>query len=258
LSRTLAVPRLALAKLGKKRETTVNELSEDDRRAPYVTYRNLTDFIDETLSRVNLPEHIDPHFLRTLGMSPHTQLLLLQALRVIGLIDDDRRPTEALRHATKYPESRRAMLQAWGTGFYADQIELAKQQASALELQDSFGRFGYRGSTLRKAMGFFLGLSQDVELPTSRYFATPRQFPQPSTRRPERLGRFHSAGPMIRRVEEGERRVIAFAEAGQIVLDVQLRWLDLPLETIQRLRGIIGELEDLGRGGAAQPAEPVS
>jgi hypothetical protein len=59
---------------------------------------------------------------------------------------------------------------------YPDQLRLAGEHATADQLAESFRELsGYQGSTLRKAITFFLNMAKYAELPLSPFFRPPAQ-----------------------------------------------------------------------------------
>ena len=235
-------------------------------RAPYVSYETLTNFVDKKLGAGNIvPPRIDRGFLDNYAGS--VQPLIHQALRGMGLIDDERVTQPALRLAATGVAERKQVFGDWARAFYAEQIELAQQGATAQMLHESFTRRGYTGSTMRKAVVFYLALSTDVGLPTSPHFKPPRQNPvQNGTSRKPGGGRAGGgrstaseppAAPPPRESGAAERKTINFGSAGTVTIEVNVRWLDLPEETFIGLRKVVNDLAALERATSANP-EPAS
>jgi hypothetical protein len=225
---------------------------------PYIAYATLANFLDNKLGTNPLPPRIDRGFLDSYAGSVQAQLL--SALRLMGFIGDQGEVLEPLREATRSPDLRKKVIRDWALNFYREQVELARQNATAQMLYETFSRQKYSGSTLRKAIVFYLSLTDDVGLPKSPHFRPPRQtsprLPQkPATRRPPARGGqrplveqasgavsgIQSAGP-----EQGERKVITLGDAGTVTITVNVRWLDLPDQTFSKLRSTIRVLEALG------------
>src|SRR5437773_821555 len=72
---------------------------------PYVSYRTLMSQI-ERMESEGIPSKIDKHFL--VGMAGGTQNHFRQALRSMGLVDEDSRPTELLHHLVGVRDRERA------------------------------------------------------------------------------------------------------------------------------------------------------
>lgn len=72
---------------------------------------------------------------------------------------------------------------------YACQLDLAEQNATSQMLFESFAGHGYTGSTLRKAIVFYLSLVEYLGLPNSPHFRAPKQSATPTAKRRFRLSR---------------------------------------------------------------------
>jgi hypothetical protein len=225
------------------------EPAEQGWKAPYVTYTTLCTLTDR-LGNGAVPPRIDRGFLDTLSGS--TQAMLLSTLKVMGLIGDAGEVLPALREAAAGPDARKAVFRGWAEDFYAEQLELAKQNATAQMLHETFMRHKYTGSTLRKAVVFFLSLCEDVGLPTSPHFKPPRQTaptPRKRKRAPGTTLQPESAAPpeFSEQPARGEQKTVSFGDAGSVSISVNVRWLDLPEPVFRGLRDIVKNLEDLER-----------
>jgi hypothetical protein len=122
----------------------------------------------------------------------------------------------------------------WAQDFYAEQIKLAGQHATAQMLWETFSKQGgLTGSTLRRAVIFYLALSKDAGLPVSAHFKSPKAAPsaQKSSRTPpppltvmetpERDSSVHDG------VTAHERRTVTLGTAGTVEIIVNVRRLDL-------------------------------
>jgi len=153
-------------------------MTDDDRaewRPPYVSYETLCNFVEKRLGSQPLPPRVDKGFLDNYAGS--VQAVLLSALKTIGFIDEQHTVQPALKEAAAGPDDRKAVMRRWASTYYARQVELAEQAATAQMLQESFASSGYTGSTLRKAIVFYLTLAKDLDLPSSPHFKPPRQTP---------------------------------------------------------------------------------
>lgn len=234
---------------------TTSDSAQDSWRAPYMSYATLSNFLDTKISAGAVPPKIDSGFLDNYAGS--VRPLLIATLKTIGLIDDESLVQDPLREAVRGPESRKAVLSAWAERFYAEQIELAKQNATASMLWASFTKHQINGSTMRRAVIFYLGLSEDVGLPTSAYFKPPKAPPSEGRRPTPKSERKDGqdadtppadqpASPTPPPAAAGvERRIINLGAAGRVEVTVQVRWLDLPDDTFTKLRKLIKDIEAL-------------
>jgi len=245
---------------------TSDDAQEDSWKAPYMSYATLINFLDNKIGGGAVPPRIDRPFLDNYAGS--VQLLLIASLKTIGLIDDNSNVTERLRVAVRGPESRQAVLKSWAGEFYREQIDLATQNATAQMLWESFSRRGFNGSTLRRAVIFYLALADDLQLPVSAFFKPPKAPSRiaPSERKakekPAEQAAFHedhrdpSAAPP--RAVGAETRIVNLGNPGKVTVIVEVRWLDLPDAKFAKLREIIRDLEALEEGADASAEAGVT
>lgn len=143
--------------------------------APYVGFGTFKNFIGK-LGENHMPPQIDASLIK--GQSGGTQAALLVAMKSLGLIDDDGNVQDELRslasaHGTKKwaTEFRGVLLAAYDEVISAVPLE----NGTAKQLEDAFrAKTSLSGSTLRKAIGFFLRALQDAEVPLSPHFRAPK------------------------------------------------------------------------------------
>lgn len=233
---------------------TEEAVASDGWRAPYVSYETLTNFIDKKLAGQLVPPRIDTHFLDSYAGSVRPQIMA--ALKAMGMISDSGASLDPLRHAAEDPNARKAIMKDWAASFYGEQIALAHQAATAQMLWESFSKHGYSGSTLRKAVVFYLALVSELELPTSPHFKAPKA--QQSGKTTTRVRRAvktpdSSADPpppappgVIPLAPGAEVKTVSFGEVGTVTVTTALRWLELPDEKFVALRKAIRDIEALG------------
>src|SRR6266516_654481 len=240
---------------------TVSEPDKDDKgwHPPYMSYETLANFFDKKIGDNPVPPRIDTYFLDNYAGS--VRPLLISTLKTMGMLGENNVVLEPLREAVRGgAESRKAVLRAWATDFYADQIALAGQHATAQMLWETFSkRGGLSGSTLRRAVIFYLALAKDVGLPVSAHFKSPkatistpkqprvqRVQPQPPPSGPPVLDQgkdIQDEGPAL------ERRDVTLGTAGTVSIIVNVRWLDLSEDQFTKLRKLIKDIEALGLSG---------
>ncbi len=152
-------------------------------RAPYMSYETLVNFFDKKIGDNPVPPRIDTQFLDNYAGS--VRPLLVATLKTLGMLDDNSQVLEPLRQAVRSPDARKAVLRSWAEPFYAEQIALGKRHATAAMLWETFGKQGaLTGSTLRRAVIFYLALAKDIGLPVSAHFKSPKA--PPSSRKTPR------------------------------------------------------------------------
>jgi hypothetical protein len=224
-------------------------------KPPYISYATLTGFIDTKLGSGEIPPpRIDRGFLDNYAGS--VQAHLLQALRAMQLIGPAGEVTDALKLAARSPDERKRVFKQWAEQFYGPQQTVAERSGTAQMLWESFAPTKYTGSTLRKAIVFYLALAEDVGLKRSPYFKPPKQSPQAAPRKatkPSNGNAQPSATPAsdpVTRPTSGEVKIVDFGEAGRVTVHVDVRWLDLPIDQFTQLRSLINELERLTQAAA--------
>lgn len=217
-----------------------------DDKPPYISYTTLHNFLDR-LGSGPIPPRIDKSSLDT--YSGGTQGILLATLRSMEFIDGDGNVLAPLREAATDSDARKAHLGVWASRTYDKQIALAAENGTAQMLHESFADTGYQGSTLRKAVVFYLQMVEYLGLPNSPHFKAPRQ-PQPSRRRrPPAPPTATPAEPVAvapaRSTAEGQTTVIHVGDMATITVTVDAQWLRLPVDTLTGIRKAVSDLEAL-------------
>jgi hypothetical protein len=137
---------------------------------PYVSYRTFRNFIDRLQQR--LPSRIDRSYWGDI-LSGSTGTQLMAALRFLGLIDVNGKPTEQLKPLVSARGEPRAQLlrnvttQAYG---FVLKSTLDIESATYSQLQEVFhDAFQLTDDVSRKCVKFFIALSGDAGLPISPF-----------------------------------------------------------------------------------------
>jgi hypothetical protein len=177
----------------------------------------------------------------------------------MGYVDHEGRVLPPLREGVRDANARKAHLRAWARQFYARQIDLAEQHATSQMLHESFAIYGFSGSTLRKAIVFYLALVEYLELPTSPHFRAPKQSATAPSRRRQRTTRAFTPfepvtvpAPQTPQAASGEVSVIEIDDLATITITVNAQWMKLPVQTITAMREAIDKLVALGTGTSEQ------
>lgn len=233
-----------------------DQTSNED-KPPYLSLTTLLNFFDRW-GDGPIPPRIDKSALE--NYSGGTQAVLMSTLRLMGYVSPDGQVLPELRYAVRDTDARKAHLAEWARHFYAEQLKLAEENATAQMLHESFAGHGYTGSTLRKAVVFYLSLVEYVGLPNSPHFRAPKQSGTPLAKR-----RMKAGGPGVRTVHDqtpapapaqatspamprGETTVVRIGELATITITVDAQWMRLPIETITSMREAISKLEALDTG----------
>jgi hypothetical protein len=229
-----------------------DQMANED-KAPYLSLTTLLNFFDRW-GNGPVPPRIDKSALD--NYSGGTQAILLSTLRLMGYINHDGMVLPDLRDAIRDEHLRKVTLARWADHFYAEQLDLAQTNATSQMLQESFAKYGYNGSTLRKAIVFYLALVEYLGLPNSPHFRPPKQSATPPSRR--RTPRPQAVWSNLMALPEttpasptphGETTVIKIGDLATITVTVDAQWLRLPVETISTIRTAVKDLEGLADSG---------
>jgi hypothetical protein len=204
-----------------------------------------------------LPPKIDRSYLDS--MAGNVQTYLMAALRSFELIGPDRTVTPELKELTKNPDGRPAMIAELLNKFYPEIVELGKSNATALQLEEAFRKFGLAGNTIRKAATFYLHAAQYAGVPLSVHWAvrkagsghrdetaTKRQRTKPSNKTA-------AHGHQTVKTPVGDSRSLALRSGGTVTLAVSVNLFDLSKEDRAFVLKLIDEMSDYDLEAGKQP-----
>ncbi len=134
---------------------------------PWTTFQNITD----ELRGKGLPGTLDRTAIQ--GKSGSTQTHYLAALRYLGLLDAENRPTERFKAYVTDTEQRQAMMADLLREKYGEALALGTSSTSA-QLTAQFCEYGLEGETGRKAIAFFVNAARFADLQLSPYWPQTR------------------------------------------------------------------------------------
>ena len=164
----------------------MSEAKDQQTTAPYASWKSFITFL-ELLADMGVPHRIDRTVMSR--MSGATQSNIRVALAFLELTDSDGEPTDALRrlannHGTseEWEDSLRGVIMT----AYAPLIsELSLETGTADQLWRCFREHGsVRGSTLSRAVRFFLAALREAGVSYSPYFKAPPR-PRPAKTKQE-------------------------------------------------------------------------
>jgi hypothetical protein len=218
-----------------------------DQKPPYISFTTLLAFLDR-LGAGPIPPRIDRSAMDS--YSGGTQGILLATLRALNFIDPDGNVRSDLIDAARDEVARKAYFTDFARRVYPEQLDLAERSGTAQMLHETFTAIGYQGSTLRKAVVFYLALVEYTGLPTSPHFRPPRQ--QAPRRRkasapPPEVSVPAGADAPSRgaAAPAGDTTVITIGNMATITVTVDAQWLRLPVETLTGIRQAVADLEAL-------------
>ncbi len=234
---------------------------EPDRSVvPYLPFETLRAFVARLGGGRPLPARIDRSLMA--GIAGGTQTQLLGALVSLGLVGDQREVLPALVVLVNASdEDRPAAYAQLVRAYYREQLELSDRQGTGEQLVESFrGLSGYTGSTLRKAVTFFINMARYSDIPLSPYFKPPPQNAQPIRARARRIA---AAPPAPVTVADpgaaghqaaAETLTIELESGGTLTLSCSASFLSLSRADRQFVFGLVDNLADYGDSTVAQPA----
>lgn len=215
-------------------------------KAPYPPFKTFTNFL-ERLEEKGMPPKIDRSYLTWLSGLGQSQLL--QALRSFGLIDDTGHVTDDLRALARNSEDRPGLVAALLRRHYGGTVALGEINATQAQLEDEFKQsYGLTGSTLRKAVAFYLNAAEYSGVTKSANWRTPR------TRESKPGGRKPAARKTPEKLLETPRLESTTAD------DLRTRYVELLLtkaqeemdsELLDRIERLLG-YEDAATGSEEQ------
>jgi Family of unknown function (DUF5343) len=137
---------------------------------PYISFRTLTNLLDR-LQETHLPPRIDRSYLD--GLSGGYQTQVIAALRWLDLIGENGEIGDVLASLATTSEQRPKIIGELLRSHYPSVFALSSKNATQGQLEEEFRNFGVTGSTLRKAIAFFLNAASYAEIPVSPHFKIP-------------------------------------------------------------------------------------
>ena len=140
----------------------------------YVSWGAFLAFINK-LRDAGLPQRIDRSLMGNASGSLISSLMA--AIKSLGLIDDAQRPTETMKALVAAADEQRkthyeAMFRRTYT-FVGDDAEFHLESATTAQLAQKFREQGMSGSTVVKAIAFFLSLAKAADVKVSPHLKAP-------------------------------------------------------------------------------------
>lgn len=155
-------------------------------KAPYTSFATLMSTVDRMKEQGGAPDRVDRSYLSNLPGGAQT--VFLASCKSLGLIDDDLVPTAKLNELIAVAEDqRKAVVGKLIREFYVGPLSLS-ERATQHQLEEEFRKLSVTGSTLRKAVGFFLAATRFAEIPVSPNFKLPKAAPSTPRKRSKNGG----------------------------------------------------------------------
>jgi hypothetical protein len=147
-------------------------------KPPWGGFGTFWNFVGQLHDDGGLPQILDRSVMGNRGGSARTELY--GALRFLGLIDDEKRPTERLRTLAADPTAQR--LRELLEDAYAPVVGLELMTATSSQVGDALVGMGTSPSTITRARTFFLNAAEQAGIPIGNPLKTKRA-PSTSVRR---------------------------------------------------------------------------
>jgi hypothetical protein len=155
--------------------------------APYMSFPGFRSLLGR-LQEEGVPQVFDRHYFGNRSGSLLAQIR--GTLRFFDLIDEEKRPTQALRDLVGASEQERVeQLKQLALAQYGDIVELGKENGTYGQLSERFRARGLSGATVDKAITFYLGLADYVGFPVSPFFRRGRASSGGASTAPRKVGR---------------------------------------------------------------------
>jgi Family of unknown function (DUF5343) len=151
-------------------------MEEKSANPPYASYRSLLGHIEELkASDSHLPDVIDRSLLRR--KSGSEQSALISTYRWLGLIDEAGAPTDDFHQIfrTNTDEDRQPILERLVKRSYAfvGDGTINLRNATSSQMTERFRQYGLTGSTIGRAISFFLAIAKDAGIQVSPHIKPP-------------------------------------------------------------------------------------
>lgn len=140
---------------------------------PYIAFSTFSKFI-KGLGETSVPDRIDKSLLR--NFSGSNQSALLAALKWFKLIDEVGAPSAKLDEYSKVVDSPNPVLAELIRAAYAFVSDGSTKldKATGSQIEEKFRAYGIAGSTVGKAMAFFISACKDASIPLSPHIKLPK------------------------------------------------------------------------------------
>ncbi|MCW5603927.1 MAG: DUF5343 domain-containing protein [Burkholderiales bacterium] len=140
----------------------------------YISYSYFINFING-LRESGIPSQIDKSLMRTASGSQQSSMLV--SLRFLRLIDENGKPSSLMKQLVEAADDARPAVlklmleEAYGFLFSAEDFSL--ENASGQQVIDAFKQQEATGSTISKAIAFFLSAANDAGVKVSPHVKAP-------------------------------------------------------------------------------------
>ena len=161
-----------------------NETKTDRASVPYTSFKTLLNTADRMKEQGGAPSRVDRSYLS--NMPGGERGIFVTGLKSLGLVNEDLTPTDDLHALVEANEAgRKETIGRIVQRVYAAPLALPSR-ATQQQLESCFREYGITGSTLRRAVSFFLAATEFAGIERSPHFKVPpRERPKPKPKTPD-------------------------------------------------------------------------
>jgi hypothetical protein len=211
---------------------------------PFLTFKGAIEALEQ-----GVPKKIDRTIWRTQSGIVQTQILM--ALRFLGLVDDEDRPTEMLHLLVDNKESRAAGLFTLLQSSYAELLKHDLTKMSPKMVEDAMEQYNVTGETKRKAVTFFLKAAKFAEIPMHPLLSSQVRNTGPRKRRAKRPGYVAemngAADPSFSPrplTANGSEKSVRLSNGGKLTVSISADPFTLPAEDRKFVFELIDKLQE--------------
>ncbi len=233
-------------------------MSEETRAAAYVPYGTFKNQLDR-FQKGGLPGRVDKSAF--VGLAGGTQTQLLATMKFLNLVtEEDELPTEALKQLVARDEvQRRPILKKVLQEAYPKLFELDLASATPQMVDEAMANYGVAGSTLTKAVRFFLTAAAEVGIELSTYLqksqggARPKGNGAPRRKRAKATPKQQPSQDSGNQVGGTSKQLQLVSGGGSVTLTYSVNLFEASPEDRDFVLQLIKSLEDYER---KHPPEP--
>lgn len=192
--------------------TTENSSPEtrSDWSPPYTSFTTLMNTVDRMSTEGGVPARVDRSYLSNMpgGVRP----TFVAGIRAIDLIDAESKPTQTFIDLVKADEAGRKEIVADILRRYYDEPLKLGAMATQSQLEEKFRAYGISGSTMRKAVGFFLAATKYADIKVSPHFKLPKREPGTTVRRKSTQAQTPDPTPEVPQTPTRDKKLHALIE----------------------------------------------
>lgn len=157
-----------------------NEAKKEGVGVPYTSFKTLLNTLDRMKEQGGAPSRVDRSYLS--NMPGGERGIFMTALKYLGLVTADQEPTPELHELVEADDAtRKVLVRKMVERVYEAPLALPKRATQA-QLESVFREYGVSGSTMRRAIAFFLTATDYAGIERSTHFKLPARDRKPKAK----------------------------------------------------------------------------